>query len=102
MLLGTIFCAAANAWHTYEEESDKEGNMKFKSGEINIKTRGNKNEYQIIIDSCDYLTKKMADLTIELDRRIKSKEIDNDKNIFFVLDGEDHTIGELLNYEFTG
>ena len=42
----------------------------------------------------------LSDLKIELDRRIKSKEIDDDKTIFFVLDGEDHTMGEILNYEF--
>ncbi len=96
----TIFCSAANAWHTYEEEPDKDGIMQFKSGKINIKSRGNKNEYQLLIDACDYLMKKFADLKIELDRRIKSKEIDDDKTIFFVLDGEDHTMGEILNYEF--
>lgn len=96
----TIFCSAANAWHTYEEVPDSDGVMKFKSGEINIKTRGNKNEYQLMIDACDYLIKKFDDLNLELDRRIKSKEIDNDKTINFVLDGEDHTIGEILNNEF--
>jgi DNA-directed RNA polymerase alpha subunit len=83
--------AASNAW--FEEVE----NSKYK---LSIKSAGQMSEYDILKKSCKFLIKKLEDLSNELDRRVNEKEINDETTVHFILDGEDHTIGELLNYEF--
>jgi DNA-directed RNA polymerase subunit L len=98
--MNTIYCACSNVWATYENDDKDNGDTVFKSGELFLKSRGSQSEYDILNHACEYLTKKFADLKIEIDRKVKSKEIDEKDNILvLVLDDEDHTIGEILNYE---
>ncbi len=96
----TIYCACANAWATYDDEVKDNGETVFKKGELFLKSRGSQSEYSILDNCCEYLIKKFGDLKIEIDRKVKSKEIDNTSDtLILVLDDEDHTIGEVLNYE---
>jgi len=96
----TIYCACANAWATYDDEVKDNGETVFKKGELFLKSRGSQSEYSILDNCCEYLIKKFGDLKIEIDRKVKSKEIDNTSDVLvLVLDDEDHTIGEVLNYE---
>jgi DNA-directed RNA polymerase subunit L len=96
----TTYCACSNAWDTYENENKDNGETIFKEGQLFMKTRGNQSEYSILYKACDYLIKKFNDIKIEIDRKVKSKEIDSTLNdLILVLDDEDHTIGEIINYE---
>jgi len=96
----TIYSACANSWATYDDEIKDNGERIFKEGELFIKSRGSQSEYAIVNHACEYLNKKFNDLKIEIDRKVKSKEINNDSDVLvLVLDDEDHTIGEVLNYE---
>lgn len=58
------------------------------------------NEHEILIRGCKYLIKKVGDLKNDLENRIKTKAIFPEKIIHFYLENEDHTLGEILNYEF--
>jgi DNA-directed RNA polymerase subunit L len=96
----SIYCACANAWATYDDEVKDNGDTVFNKGELFLKSRGSQSEYSILDNSSEYLVKKFGDLKIEIDRKVKSKEIDNSSDVLvLVLDDEDHTIGEVLNYE---
>ncbi len=95
----TIYCACANGWHIYDEEIKDNGERIFKSGELYIKSRGEQTEYKILIHACEYLIKKFEDLKIDIDKKVKSKEITANKELVLTLDEEDFTIGEMLNYE---
>lgn len=96
----TTYCACSNAWNTYENEDKDNGETVFKEGHLFMKSRGGQSEYSILNKSCDYLIKKFSDIKLEVDRKVKSKEIDSTANdLVLVLDDEDHTIGEIINYE---
>lgn len=81
--------AARNAYYIEE-------NNKYK---LTIESTGQITEYKIIRKACIYIMKKMENIVIEIERKIKKEDIIGDKIIKFILEGEDHTIGELLNYE---
>ena len=96
----TTYCACSNAWDTYENDDKDNGETVFKEGHLFMKSRGGQSEYSILNKSCDYLIKKFSDIKLEVDRKVKSKEIDSTANdLVLVLDDEDHTIGEIINYE---
>lgn len=98
--MNTIYCACSNAWATYDDEVKDSGETVFKSGELFLKSRGSQAEYVILNHCLEYLIKKFNDLKIEIERKVNSKEIDDKSNVLIlILDDEDHTIGEILNYE---
>lgn len=69
---------------------------------ITIEGNGQTDEYNIVIRSCQFLIKKLSDIKKELQNRVNSKEIPSKKSLKVKLDGEDHTIGEIVNYELQG
>jgi DNA-directed RNA polymerase subunit L len=83
--------AARNAFYDYSHDG--------KTVDFTIQSTGQMSEYSILRKACSYTIKKMEDIGIELERRFDTKELIEEKTMFFVLDGEDHSIGELLNYE---
>jgi len=95
----TIYSSCSNAWATYDEDIKDSGERIFKSGELILKSRGQQKEKDILKLACDYLIKKYEDFKIDLDNKIKSKQILDDYNITLILDEEDFTFGELLNFE---
>jgi DNA-directed RNA polymerase subunit L len=96
----TTYCACSNAWATYDNDDKDNGETIFKEGQLSMKSRGGQSEYSILNKSCEYIIKKFNDIKIEIDRRVTSKEIDSESNnLILVLDDEDHTIGEIINYE---
>jgi len=95
----TIYCACSNAWDTYDEEIKDNGERIFKSGELYIKSRGQQKEYNILNHACEYAVKKYEDLKLDIDKKVKLKEITADKELILTLDDEDFTLGEMLNYE---
>ena len=58
------------------------------------------NESEYLIRACKHIIKKMIDLKNDLTDKINTKQIIPEKKIYFKIDNEDHTIGELLNYHF--
>jgi DNA-directed RNA polymerase subunit L len=93
---GAIWACAMNSYYDYDD-SLPEKNRKYK---FTICSAGQLDEFTILKRSCEYILKKLNDLEKELVKKISSKEIDEKKITILVLDGEDHTMGELLNDEF--
>lgn len=73
-----------------------------KEYELSVEGNGQTDEYNIVIRSCKFLMKKLIDVKQEIQMRINSKEIPHKKSLKVKLDGEDHTIGEIINYELQG
>lgn len=67
--------------------------------DLTVWSTGQMSEYALLRKACSYIIKKMEDINIELERRVDTKELIEEKTMLFVLDGEDHSIGELINYE---
>ena len=95
----TIYCACSNTWHTCDEEIIDNGDRHFKSGELYIKSRGEQKEYNILNHTTEYIIKKFEDLQLDIDKKVKSKEINADKELILTLDDEDFTMGEIINFE---
>jgi DNA-directed RNA polymerase subunit L len=85
------------ARNSYYDELDDKGKKTY---EFTIEGNGHCDESEIMIRSCKHLIKKMSDLKKDLENKISTKQILPEKKIFFKLEKEDHTIGELLNYHF--
>lgn len=65
-----------------------------------IESQGQYDEYVLLIKACKFIIKKINDVRDELEKRHKNKEIVDGKELIIVLDGEDHTLGQLMNYMF--
>lgn len=87
-----IWTAGRNVFYD-EDEKDKsilmtvEGNWQF-------------TEYELLIRTCKYIIHRLNGFKSFLTEQIKQKKILPEKMIFLNLEKEDHTFGELLNYEF--
>lgn len=88
-----IFSACSNSWIEYTDE-----NNKF-IGHLYINSRGSFTEYDILIKCCDYMIKKCNDLIQDTTQRLERKEIEHTSKLILDIDDEDHTLGEILNYE---
>jgi DNA-directed RNA polymerase subunit L len=95
----TIYSACSNAWVTYDEEIKDSGERIYKSGELYLKSRGQQKENNIFNLACEYIIKKYEDFKIELERKVKTKEIKDDFELTLIMDEEDFTFGEWLNFE---
>lgn len=87
----TIWCASSNS---YYDISDK-GDFRF-----TIQSCGQFDEFNLLSKTCQFVIKKMEMIKLEIERRVASKEIPIESTIYFNMEDEDHTIGELINYEF--
>jgi len=85
----TIFKASINSFATYSETNF----------EVNLQSNGQESEFIILIKSCKHIVKRLEDIKLQLENKVKNRELKNDKTILLTIDNEDHTIGELLNYE---
>ena len=89
-----IWQSAKNAY--YDEIEDKKDNYyKF-----TLEGNQQSDEKEILIRGCKYLIKRIDDIKLDFENKIKSKEILPEKKIHFHLQNENHTLGEILNYEF--
>jgi len=57
------------------------------------------NEYDILIKGCKCLITKLTNIKNDFKLKLESKEIVEDCRLDLVLKNENHTIGEILNYE---
>jgi DNA-directed RNA polymerase subunit L len=95
----TIYCACSNAWATYDEDIKDNGERIFKSGELFLKSRGEQTEPKILKHALEFLIKKYDDFKQDIEKKIKSKELNDGKNLFLTIDDEDFTFTEPLNFE---
>lgn len=90
-----IWNMAKNAY--YDQISDEKDKNIY---EFIIKGNMQCSEHEILIRGCKYLIKRLNDIKTDFEKKIESKEIIPEKIINFNLKNENHTIGEILNYEF--
>jgi DNA-directed RNA polymerase subunit L len=80
----------------YEEISGDDGKKKY---ELTVVGNEQFSEYELLIRTCKFLIlklKKIKKMTID---KVIKKEINPENTIKFVLENEDHTIGEPINFE---
>lgn len=85
----TIFKASVNSFATYSD-------VNF---ELNLQSNGQETEFTTLVKSCKHIVKRLEDIKTQLENKVKNRELKNDKTVLLTIDNEDHTIGEVLNYE---
>jgi len=98
-----IWAAAGNVYYDDFTTDDIKGeSIENDTNRINltIESQGQYDEYILLIKCCNYVVKKLDDIKNELHKKFTSKEIKESQEIIIILDGEDHTMGQLLNYSF--
>lgn len=97
-----IWKGARNGY--YDDGKDGKNDKKNDKNEFTFTIEANNHitEYNLLIRACKFLIKKITDLKTDLEAQIKEKRIKQSKIYDYRLEREDHTIGELLNYEFQG
>ena len=105
--LHAIWRTARNAFYEQicnnkinEEDEDKCYDEENYTYHFTIEGNNQIDEYTILIRACMFLMKKLEDIKKEIKSRIDAKSLEEKETLKIELDGEDHTIGELLNYEF--
>lgn len=98
-----IWAAAANAYYDDLTTDDIKGGLIDNPNKrilFTVESQGQYDEYTLLIKACNFIVKKLDDIKQELNKKFSSKEINESPEIIIVLDGEDHTMGQLLNYSF--
>lgn len=85
----TIFKSSVNSYATYTDTNY----------ELNLQSNGQESEFIILLKSCKHIVKRIENIKTQLENKVKNKELKNEKTVLLVIDNEDHTIGEVLNYE---
>ena len=73
---------------------DKKNNKKL----FTVESTGQYDEYDIVTKSCNYIIKKLDDIKNDLNKKISTSQLVISDKMIIVLDGEDHTMGYLINY----
>jgi DNA-directed RNA polymerase subunit L len=85
----TIFKASVNSFATYSDTNY----------EINLQSNGQETEYVTLVKSCKHIVKRLEDVKSQLETKVNNRELKNEKTLLLTIDNEDHTIGEIINYE---
>jgi DNA-directed RNA polymerase subunit L len=92
----------------YNKKTKSDDDSKYDNDDVNydqkdyvlgIESAGQIKEYEILFRSCEYLIKKLEDIKNYIKKMFDSKEIILTDVINLTIDNEDHTIGEIINYE---
>ena len=86
----TIWRSAVNSYAPYDD----------KVYNLILHGNGQETEFVILIKSCKHIIKRLEDIKTQIEKMANEREIKNDAKLSLILDGEDHTIGEIINYEF--
>jgi DNA-directed RNA polymerase subunit L len=76
----------------YEFDEEKPDTVLF-----TIEGNGQISEYIALVKCCKLINLKLESVAKEVDQRVKSKDIRQERTIFLELVNEDHTIGNLIN-----
>jgi DNA-directed RNA polymerase subunit L len=85
------------ARNSFYDEVNVDGKKEFI---FTVEANNQCTEYDLLIRACKFLIKKFTDLKNDFQSKIDLKQIPIDKIYNYKLDHEDHTVGEILNYEF--
>ena len=85
----TIWRSAVNAYAPYEDDKYT----------LCLKSNGQETEYTILIKSCKHILKRLEDIKKVIEDKVTKQEIKNVEYLNLIIDGEDHTMGEIINYE---
>lgn len=100
----SIWASAGNVYYDDLTTDDKQQGKLIENPDnkiiFTVESQGQYDEYTLLIKGCNYIVKKLDDIKNELNKRFTSKEIKESQEIILILDGEDHTMGQLLNYSF--
>jgi DNA-directed RNA polymerase subunit L len=87
--LHAIWRAAVNSCAPYEDDKYF----------LHLHSNGQETEFAILTKSCKHVIKRLEDIKIQIEKMANEREIKNDSKLQLILDGEDHTMGEIINYE---
>ena len=89
----TIWASCSNTWHYYEDNNPNKDLI------VALRSSGMLSIKDISVRACDYLIKKLEIIKKEVIRQFNKANISNE--MFEIeLKNEDHTLGELINYDF--
>ena len=86
----TIWRSAVNAYAPYEDDKYM----------LTLKSNGQETEYVILVKSCKHILKRLEDIKKIIEDKVTKQEIKNVEHLQLIIDGEEHTMGEVINYEF--
>ena len=66
---------------------------------MTINSRGQLTEYDILIKASKHILKRLDRIQNYFNLKVREGLIENDSALLFIIDGEDHTMGEVINYE---
>lgn len=98
-----IWASAGNAYYDDLTTDDIKGTQIDNPNKkilFTVESQGQYDEYILLIKACNFIVKKLDDIKNDLNKKFSSNEITESQEIIIVLDGEDHTMGQLLNYFF--
>ena len=85
-----IWAASANSYFDVDEKDNSIVGMYESAGQLD--------EYEYLIKACDFILYKLEQLKLDIQEQFTSAKLNkNQKQIFIVLNNEDHTMGELIN-----
>jgi hypothetical protein len=87
--LHAIWRAAVNSCAPYEDENYY----------LHLHSNGQETEFIILTKSCKHIIKRLEDIKTQIEKMANEREIKNETKLSLILDGEDHTMGEIINYE---
>jgi DNA-directed RNA polymerase subunit L len=89
-LKSNIFSASSNCFYDYDDEKNKIT--------LTIESQGQLSENVILIKSCNFIIKKLADFKNYFEERMKeTPKYEKNSTMIFEFENEDHTMGEILN-----
>lgn len=98
-----IWAGAGNAYYNDFTTNEITGEFienKNNKKHLVVESQGQCNEYMLLVKACNYIVKRLDDIKNDLNKKFTSKQIKKSQDLIIILDGEDHTMGQLLNYSF--
>ena len=86
----TIWRSASNAYAPYEDDKYI----------LYLNSNGQESEFVILVKSCKHILKRLEDIRKVIEDKVSKQEIKNIEYLNLIIDGEEHTMGEIINYEF--
>lgn len=95
--IGDVHAMWKAARNGYYKEIDTQNGKEY---HLTLEGNWQFSEYQLYIRSCKYIIHRLQEIKKYIETLVENKEIVERQIIHFTIPGEDHTMGEILNYEF--
>lgn len=102
-LRNNIWSAVSNAYYDDNTTNSKTGEFITTKGTdilFTVESLGQFDEYDCLIKACKFIKKKLEDIKNDITTKVQSKLIPDTREMIFVFENEDHTIGQLINDAF--